>query len=265
MASILQILRRIGGAKAPPATGKAGQLAMWKAGAAPTDAASLYAHDGTQWNEILDTSAQWKVSGANIYRNGGTARVNGATIISTGPELSLWASGVDFDGTNFIARATSGAHLLTAGGAAAIATGSGWTVGSVAAFVNRLSIDSIGSIQQVSNAVIGYGNNAGSTVTQSGDKSKIVVSNTPSGQIITAASSIPANGIVTFQVVNPHIKAGSEAVTIHRESGGSSQTYQIYIESVQIGSFTVSIRNLAPGPVAEVVNIRFAIISSSNR
>ena len=56
MASILQILRRIGGAKAAPATGKAGELALWKAGAAATDAVSLYMHDGVQWLEVLDSN-----------------------------------------------------------------------------------------------------------------------------------------------------------------------------------------------------------------
>ena len=56
MASILQILRRIGGAKAAPATGKAGELALWKAGAAATDAASIYTHDGAQWVEVMDTA-----------------------------------------------------------------------------------------------------------------------------------------------------------------------------------------------------------------
>lgn len=65
MSSIMQILRRVGGAKTPPTSGSAGQLALWKAGTAPTDATSLYAHDGTQWVELLDTSRNPRVITAN--------------------------------------------------------------------------------------------------------------------------------------------------------------------------------------------------------
>jgi hypothetical protein len=67
----MQILRRIGGAKATPTSGSAGQIALWKAGTAKTDAASLFVHDGVQWNEMLDTSAQWTAKGADVYRAAG--------------------------------------------------------------------------------------------------------------------------------------------------------------------------------------------------
>ena len=58
MASILQILRRIGGAKAAPATGKAGELALWKAGTAPADLRALYVHDGTQYIPLVDYATE---------------------------------------------------------------------------------------------------------------------------------------------------------------------------------------------------------------
>jgi hypothetical protein len=83
MASILQILRRIGGTKAAPAVGSAGQLALWKAGVRPIDATSLYAHDGTQWVEVLDTSAKWEPDGANVYRAAGSVGIGGKPRAST--------------------------------------------------------------------------------------------------------------------------------------------------------------------------------------
>ncbi len=96
MASIISLLRRIGGAKAAPATGSAGQLALWKAGAKPTDAVSLYAHDGTQWTEVLDTSAQWTASGANVYRAAGSVGIGAApradkhTILDIAGDIWAW-------------------------------------------------------------------------------------------------------------------------------------------------------------------------------
>lgn len=55
MASILKILRRIGGTKAFPSTGSAGELAIWKASAASTADLAFYVHDGTQYVPVVDT------------------------------------------------------------------------------------------------------------------------------------------------------------------------------------------------------------------
>jgi hypothetical protein len=87
MSSIIQILRRIGGAKAAPTAGSAGQLALWKAGAAPTDAASLYAHDGTQWVELLDTGKH----AVTISETAPATPTNGALWFKASTkELSAW-------------------------------------------------------------------------------------------------------------------------------------------------------------------------------
>lgn len=99
MASIMQILRRIGGAKMPPTSGSAGQLALWKAGTAPTDAASLYAHDGTQWAELLDTSAQWTVSGADVHRAAGKVGI-GIAVPTTDLEVHGAAAIIKASGAN---------------------------------------------------------------------------------------------------------------------------------------------------------------------
>jgi len=57
MTSVMQILRRIGAPKAPPASGTAGELALWKAGTTVADALALYFHDGVQFVPIVDTDA----------------------------------------------------------------------------------------------------------------------------------------------------------------------------------------------------------------
>jgi hypothetical protein len=98
MASIMQILRRIGGAKAPPTSGSAGQLALWKAGATPTDATSLYAHDGVQWSEILNTSGQWTAKGDDVYRVAGKV---GMGVIPTTSKLEVES---DIDGLSVVAQ-----------------------------------------------------------------------------------------------------------------------------------------------------------------
>jgi hypothetical protein len=52
MSSIMKILRRIGGVKAPPTAGTAGELALWKADTTPYSRFELFAHDGAQWFPI---------------------------------------------------------------------------------------------------------------------------------------------------------------------------------------------------------------------
>jgi hypothetical protein len=60
MSAVMKILRRIGGVKAPPApaSGSAGQLAMWKAGVAAGDKRALYMHDGVNFVPIVDYATE---------------------------------------------------------------------------------------------------------------------------------------------------------------------------------------------------------------
>jgi hypothetical protein len=108
---------------------------------------------------------------------------------------------------------------------------------------------------------IGYTSN-GATVTQTGNKNAGVTINALSGQITTDNSSMSAGSANRFTVTNSAVKA-KDVPFVVIASGATSRRYQLQVESVVDGAFTIAIINYSNNTVAESIVINFVIFKGS--
>lgn len=105
---------------------------------------------------------------------------------------------------------------------------------------------------------IGYGAGAGGTVTQSTSKSTGVTVNKPVGQITMNAASLAAGATVSFPVSNSFCAINDLLIVTHATISAEIN----YSLNYRVGSgfFSVSIKNISAGALAEAVVLNFAII-----
>jgi len=70
----------------------------------------------------------------------------GATILSTAASQGIWAGGCDYNGTAFVARATTSSQIRTDGGLFSVFTNSGLTSGNTFTPTERMRIDASGNV-----------------------------------------------------------------------------------------------------------------------
>ena len=101
-------------------------------------------------------------------------------------------------------------------------------------------------------------NNA--TVTQLTSKSTAVTCNGRTGQITTSNASLAKGAAVSFTVNNNQIVSNKDVIIVNIASGGTLNSYDVCIDSVSVGAFSVVITNNGSGALAEALVINFAIL-----
>ena len=99
-----------------------------------------------------------------------------------------------------------------------------------------------------------------STVTQLTSKSTSVTSNGRTGQITTSNASLAKGAAVSFTVNNNQVVSNKDVIIVNIASGGTLNSYQVCVDSISVGSFTICITNNGVGALAEALVINFAII-----
>lgn len=112
---------------------------------------------------------------------------------------------------------------------------------------------------------LGYatGLGAGGSVTQTGSKSAAVTLNKLTGRITTDAAQLNRDTTVSF-VVNNSLVAATDVVVACIHSGATIGVYELDVDAVATGSFTLSLRNhMASTDYSEAVVINFVVIKGT--
>jgi hypothetical protein len=125
--------------------------------------------------------------------------------------------------------------------------------------VERMRLDASGNfVYTYGGGAMGYGNGAGGTVTQATSKSTSVSLNKPSGQITLNAASLASNSTILFALNNTLISA-TDVILVHRASGGTGASYQVWVDSVATGTCNIAVRNINASALAESLVLNFQI------
>lgn len=120
-----------------------------------------------------------------------------------------------------------------------------------------------GSVLLTSANGIGYGTGAGGTVTQSTSKSTAVTLNKPTGQITMNSAALAANTAVSFALNNSLITTSDLVLVCFRYTGQAGGSYQVFIDSISLGTCSITLKNLTAGSLSDGVVITFAIIKGA--
>lgn len=115
-----------------------------------------------------------------------------------------------------------------------------------------------GALLHSGSAGIGYTTGAGGTVTQLTSKATAFALSKLCGTIVTAADALASQTTVTSTWTNTTIAANDIIIATH-VSGGTLGAYNICV-TAGAGTATVSIRNLATGPLSEAITIRYSVL-----
>lgn len=111
---------------------------------------------------------------------------------------------------------------------------------------------------------LGYGDGAGSTVTQATNRATGVTINALCGSITTDATSLAAEASAVFTVTNSKVEIG-DVVVVSQRSGKVALNTQVEVTAVAAGSFDLTVinNNVAAG-IAETgaLVINFAVIKA---
>lgn len=127
------------------------------------------------------------------------------------------------------------------------------------------SIEVTGKVKSSSaSAGVGYATGAGATVAQSTNKSTGVTIDNVCGTILSDAAALAAGAIVSFTVSNSRV-AATDVIVIAQSSAGthaSPAAYDIWVDSIDTGTFAINIKNVTAGSLSENVLINFAVIKA---
>jgi len=108
---------------------------------------------------------------------------------------------------------------------------------------------------------VGYATGAGSTVTQSTNKTTGVTLNKVCGQITTDSSGIVAGQSQGFTFTNSAI-AATDVIVISMASGGTVNSYNVWVDAVAAGSCHITMHNKSAGNLSEALVLNFAVIKA---
>ena len=228
---------------------------------------SLVFADGTTQNTAAGLSAGTYANAAFLQANTPSYAANSAAAYANGAFIQANAV---FNQSNTInaTQNTSIASAFTQANAAfttannALANTSGTFGGNLTVSGNITVSNTITSNGVTINdgGVFQYSTSNNSTVTQSTSKSTAVTCNGRTGQITTNNASLAKGATVSFTVNNNQIVSAKDVVIVNIASGGTTSSYQVSVDAVSAGSFSISLCNNGTGALAEALVINFAII-----
>tara|TARA_R110000868_G_scaffold43655_4_gene146631 strand:- start:606 stop:1019 length:414 start_codon:yes stop_codon:yes gene_type:complete len=116
-----------------------------------------------------------------------------------------------------------------------------------------------GSDRILSDRELGYTAAAQGTVTQATSKSTAVTLNKPAGRITLNAASLGATTNVSFTFNNSLIST-NDVLILNVAAGATAASYNLWVDSLNAGSASITLRNTTAGALAEAVVINFALI-----
>jgi hypothetical protein len=110
-------------------------------------------------------------------------------------------------------------------------------------------------------AGVGYRTGAGSTQTQSTNKSTGVTLNNICGQITMNGAALGATTSVSFTFTNSTI-AATDVVIVNIASAATTNTYLLTVDAVATGSCRIHLRNISATSRSEALVLNFAVIKA---
>lgn len=201
--------------------------------------------------------------------NGGTGATS-ASAARTALDVPGLATFNVFTETQEIERTGAGANLfLTSNGGSGrswlitSATGGSFTIYDNTAARSVIDVRANGDMVNICpGALIGYATGAGGSVTQLTSKATAVTLNTGCGDIITASDALAAGATVSF-TVNNSLLSSSDAIVVHRRTGGTAGSYRVWVDSSTSGSFVITLQNISGGSLSEAITIRFMVFNGA--
>jgi hypothetical protein len=106
---------------------------------------------------------------------------------------------------------------------------------------------------------LGYTAEAQGVVTQLTDKTTAVTLNKSAGRITLNAASLAAATNVSFTLNNSFISA-NDTLILTISGGATVAAYNLWVNSLGVGTASITLRNTTASPLAEAVVINFALI-----
>lgn len=256
--------------------------ARWEVGANSTVESG--ANSGSDFRiTAFDDTGTSLYSPISISRATGVVSLSSALPVSSGgtgatsasaARTALSAAGLAdsniFTATQTIARTSASASLymdsnggtgrswlLTSG------TGGAFTIYDSTAGRSVIDIRDNGDMVNVcAGALIGYSSGAGGTVTQLTSKATGVTLSTGVGNIVTAADALNAGATVTFTVTNT-LLSSNDIVVVHRKSGGTAASYNVWVDSLTSGSYVIAIRNISGSNLSEALTLGVMVFNGA--
>ena len=125
--------------------------------------------------------------------------------------------------------------------------------------VAYLDQEIVGAERILTDRELGYTANAQGTVTQATSKSTAVTLNKSAGRITLNAASLAATTNVSFTFNNSLIST-NDVLILNVAAGATAASYNLWVDSLNAGSASITLRNTTAGALAEAVVINFALI-----
>jgi len=117
----------------------------------------------------------------------------------------------------------------------------------------------IGAERILSDRELGYTTDAQGTVTQATSKATAVTLNKSAGRITLNAASLAATTNVSFTLNNSLIST-NDVLILNVAAGATAASYNLWVDSLNAGSASITLRNTTAGALAEAIVINFALI-----
>ena len=117
----------------------------------------------------------------------------------------------------------------------------------------------IGAERILTDRELGYTSLAQGTVTQATSKSTAVTLNKSAGRITMNAASLGATTNVSFTLNNSLIST-NDVLILNVAASATAASYNLWVDSLNNGSASITLRNTTAGALAEAIVINFALI-----
>jgi hypothetical protein len=117
----------------------------------------------------------------------------------------------------------------------------------------------IGADRVYVDSELGYTAAAQGTVTQLTNKGTSVTINKPAGRITMNNAALLGGAAISFTVNNTFVSS-NDLVLLNISAGATAASYNIWVDTMVSGAFTISVLNRTGGSLSEAVVINFAII-----
>ena len=118
----------------------------------------------------------------------------------------------------------------------------------------------IGADNILSDNQFGYTANAQGSVTQLTDKSTAVTLNKSAGRITMNNAALAATTNVSFTLNNSLISANDVLILTVSGGNATAATYNCFVNSLAVGTASITLRNISAGSLSEAIIVNFALI-----